>query len=373
MHTEQRAKTLAVLQNRGIERALFTHPASITWLTGFAAPLQTGPSPFSGGPPLVWVEEGQFTLIIQEEAKSLFRAETDPDLVLRTYPGYTLEHGFPGVDNLYRVFDTIAAATGSGTIGIENISTPFRLAAHFLKVHPTWVNIDGILEPVRMIKTYGEIETMKEAFRLAEIGHAAARSAVHPGLREIDLWAEIQAAIEREAGQRVPLGNDCVVSARRNNIGGWPEEHRFKKGDSVVVDLGVRINGYWSDSCATYFSGQPSEKALRAHSVVLAALEFAISLVKPGIAAGEIDRQVRAFMEKAGYPVYPHHTGHGIGVSPHEAPRLVPGNPLLLEPGMILMLEPGIYYPGELAVRLEDAVLVTNKGARVLTGHEKWI
>jgi Xaa-Pro aminopeptidase len=107
------------------------------------------------------------------------------------------------------------------------------------------------------------------------------------------------------------------------------------------------------------------------HHTVAEALEFAISLVRPGAVAKEIDAQVRQFIADAGYPVYPHHTGHGVGVSGHEAPRIVPYSQEILEEGMVILLEPGIYLPGETGVRLEDALLVTSDGAEVLTRHDK--
>ncbi len=371
MHVEQRAKTRTLLENRGITRALFTHPDSVTWLTGFSNPVQTGPSPFSAGPPLLWFDKGHYALIIQEEVAGAYIAADDPDFSLHSYTGYTLDHGFVAENNLHQALESVTGSTGSGPIGIEKSSTPLNIVEFFQRHTADWVQIDRILEPFRMIKTEMEIKHLRESFSLTDVGHAAARSAIRPGMREIDLWTEIHSAIDREVGRRVPLGNDCVVGTRQNNIGGWPETEFLEEGDTIVVDLGVRLNGYWSDSCATYFAGQPGEKAIRVHSTVLGALEFAISLIRPGIAAGEIDRQVRRFIENAGYPVYPHHTGHGIGVSPHEAPRLVPGNPLVLDAGMVLMLEPGIYFPGELGVRLEDAVLVTDTGAEIMTRHEK--
>ena len=107
------------------------------------------------------------------------------------------------------------------------------------------------------------------------------------------------------------------------------------------------------------------------HQTTSDALELAVSLLRPGAVASEIDRQVREFMRKAGYPVYGHHTGHGIGVGPHEEPRLVPYNNLRIEPDMVMMVEPGIYFPDETAIRLEHAVLVTDSGVEILTQHDK--
>jgi Xaa-Pro dipeptidase len=169
----------------------------------------------------------------------------------------------------------------------------------------------------------------------------------------------------------VPVGNDCVVGWRPQNIGGWPLDYEIKPKDSLIVDLSVVLDGYWSDSCATYYAGERTPQQEKMHRTVLDALDFAISLVRPGAVAKDIDQKVRQFIADAGYAVYPHHTGHGVGVSGHEAPRIVPYSDEVLQAGMVIMLEPGIYLPGETSVRIEDAVLVTTDGAEILTKHDK--
>jgi len=167
------------------------------------------------------------------------------------------------------------------------------------------------------------------------------------------------------------MGNDCVVGYRAENIGGWPLDHALRPGDSIIVDLSTIRYGYWSDSCATYVAGAPTPRQQAIHEVVGEALAFGASLLRPGAVAGEIDRQLRRFIADAGYPVYPHHSGHGVGVTGHEAPRIVPYSQEILAPGMVILLEPGIYFPGETGVRLEDAFLITEEGAIQLTTHEK--
>ncbi|NJN84421.1 MAG: aminopeptidase P family protein [Caldilineaceae bacterium] len=158
---------------------------------------------------------------------------------------------------------------------------------------------------------------------------------------------------------------------REFNVGAWPLGLEVRPHDSFIVDLSTAIDGYWSDSCATYYAGGPTARQIELHRFVERALEFAISLLKPGVMARQVDQQVRQFMADGGYTVYPHHTGHGVGVIVHEEPRLVPYNEMVLEPGMVVMVEPGIYFPGETSVRLEDAVLVTAAGPKVLTSHDK--
>jgi len=106
----------------------------------------------------------------------------------------------------------------------------------------------------------------------------------------------------------------------------------------------------------------PTPTARTIHRRILDRLEQAIAAVKPGVVVGDLDALVREGLN------YPHHSGHGIGASFHEEPRIVPAWPTVLEPGMVLALEPGWYGDGE-GVRLEWIVLVTGDGCEVLSGH----
>jgi Xaa-Pro aminopeptidase len=222
-----------------------------------------------------------------------------------------------------------------------------------------------------MVKTEEELAKLKENFALTDIGHAMARQAIAVGKREIDVWIAIHEAVQQAAGRRVPLGNDCVVSNRRANIGGWPLDHNIEPNSSLTVDLSTVLHGYWSDSCATYYATAPTPQQAAVHKTVSEALDFAISLIRPGVVAREVDQKVRQFITDAGYPVYPHHTGHGVGVSGHEAPRIVPYSEEVLQEGMVIMLEPGIYIPGQISCRLEDGMLITTDGVEILTKHDK--
>ena len=263
----------------------------------------------------------------------------------------------------------LGRAGAAGRIGVEERALPLFLRAA-LPEQATLVPIDGALVPLRMRKTAEELEKLRQNFVLNDLGQAAARAAVRVGATELDVWAAMQSAIQRAAGQRVALGNDCTVG-RRGHIGGWPLGVVIEPGDSFVLDLSTQLHGYWSDSCATYYASDPSPRQIAMHQTVSDALELAVSLLRPGAIASEIDHQVREFMRRAGYPVYGHHTGHGIGVGPHEEPRLVPYSNLRIEPDMVMMVEPGIYFPDETAIRLEHAVLVTGGGVEILTRHDK--
>lgn len=298
----------------------------------------------------------------------------EPDGSVLTYTGYTIESPITSSENLAAALERLFQGAVSGKVGVEARFLTAYLQDKLEKVAASDVEIvyiDNWLIPLRMIKTDEELLKLRNNFRLTDVGHAAARQAVHAGVLELDVWAAAQSAINRAAGRRVPLGNDCVVGYRENNIGGWPLDYEVRAGDSLIVDLSAIDQGYWSDSCATYYAGERSAKQEAMHRVATDALEYAISLVRPRVVARDIDQKVRQFIQDAGYTPHPHHTGHGVGVSGHEAPRIVPYSTEVLRAGMVIMLEPGIYFPGETSVRLEDGLLITADGAEILTSHDK--
>lgn len=380
MHSEQRQRASALFRHRRIDAALFAAPASVTWLTGFAAPVQSGPNPFAAAPPLVWWDGECFTLIVVDGLASLAAPfAEEPDGRVMSYRGYTIDAPIDGASHLRKVLRDLWGGAGEDVarprrVGMESWAIPAAVGG-VLSSSPyraaKWLPIDHWLAPLRMVKSAEELAKLRESFRLTDIAHAAARRAVVDGAREIDVWLAAKSAVETAAGCRVAMGNDCVVGYRQENIGGWPLDYPLRLGDSLIVDLSTIHHGYWSDSCATYVVGEPSARQQALHAVVGDALALGASLLHPGAVAGEIDRRLRQFIADAGYPVYPHHTGHGVGVIGHEAPRLVPYSQEILEAGMVIMLEPGIYFPGETGVRLEDAFLITEEGAVRLTTHDK--
>jgi Xaa-Pro dipeptidase len=372
MHNEQRLQTHAMLQEKHLDYALFARPESVKWLTGFAPPVQVGLSFFAAGLPMVWYEKGTFTLVTPDwyaNAAAAYAQERDGGVVM--YTSYTVTEPIASGEHLSAAFNALAKPSSiRSKVGIEREFVSQLIAAEFSNAE--FVAIDSWVDPLRAVKTAEELAKLRRNFALGDIGHAAARKAVVAGAREIDVWNAMHSAVQAAAGQRVAVGNDCVVGYRSpNNIGGWPADLEIREGDSVIVDISTILDGYWSDSCAVYYAGERSHRQEKIHKLTMDALALGISMIKPGAIAKDIDAALRKFIEDAGYPVYPHHTGHGVGVSGHEAPRIVPYSDEVLSEGMVIMLEPGTYFPGEIGVRLEDAVLVTATGAEVLTHHDK--
>ena len=368
MHQEQRDKTHQLLRQKGIHQALFAHPGNVTWLTGMPHPWRAAADLYAGGPSLVWYENGHFTLITMDgQAASTGKFADQPNCKLVTYLGYTYEQQPAGPQLLAKALQAIVNHTAKTPIGVETQHLPLFLYEALLadqSIPPDVVSIDDWLTPLRIIRTDEEIVKMRENFELIEVAQAVAKTAVKPGNLELDVWHAIHAAMQQAAGETLYLGNDCTVGRR---MGGPALAVEILPTDSFIVDLSTSWKGYWSDSCVTYYATEPSSKQKKMHQAVSEALDLAISLAKPGAVCREIDQTVRRFLTDQGYPTYPHHTGHGIGVIAHDAPRVTPYSEEILQAGMVVMLEPGIYYPNETGIRLEHAVLIKQSGPEILS------
>jgi Xaa-Pro aminopeptidase len=176
--------------------------------------------------------------------------------------------------------------------------------------------------------------------------------------------------MEAYLGERFALQN--ALHGGRNSdspFPGTPSAYVLQAGDLVISDMVPYYGGYWGDSCSTYVVGGTdavTAEHRRIHQISRDAFMTGFDAIKPGLTGGQIDSIVRDHVKQHGYD-YPHHTGHGVGVSNHEEPRLVIDSQTVLEAGMVLLMEPAVYIPGYGGVRQERMVLVTEQGAEFLS------
>jgi Xaa-Pro dipeptidase len=370
MHLENLAKLDKYLKSKGVQAALLSNPFNITWLTGYAPSIQTGPSPFEGGPTLGWFHAGELTLLLNEwEAGPASATGAN----VATYVGYTINEPLLGPQRmsaaLMEMLDPFSSL--KGRVGVEMNELPVQLYASIQATLPQaeLVNLDRQLDPLRAVKTQEEIEKIRAALHLSDLAQEEIRKHLEPGLSELDLWGHVKGRVELEAGCRVPVLVDLVAGARTGDVGGPPADYILQAGDPVMLDFVPRLDNYWGDNCAIWFVGEPTAELQKIYKIVRTALEVGAETIRPGIEARDLDARLRNIIRQAGFEPYPHHSGHGMGASYHEEPRIVPYNEMNLEPGMVLALEPGIYLPGVGGVRLENAFLVTPDGCEVLTRH----
>jgi Xaa-Pro aminopeptidase len=217
---------------------------------------------------------------------------------------------------------------------------------------------------LRWIKDPDEVEKIRRAVHLCDVGQETLLREVRPGMSELDLFARVRSAMEAAAQKRFPLMADLVSGPRTGEAGGSPGPRIIEPGDLILSDLTPCLDGYWGDTCNTMVAGTPTGEQRAAFQQVQEALELGIAAVRPGVKACEVDRLMREHLARSGG--FPHHGGHGVGVVYHEEPRIVPYNDLELAPNMVVALEPG-FYQGEQGMRLEHLLRVTETGCELLS------
>jgi len=149
-----------------------------------------------------------------------------------------------------------------------------------------------------------------------------------------------------------------------------PTRRKLRNGDAVVIDLGIKVDGFCSDLTRTYHLGRPTPLFQKRYHEVLKAQRAGIAAVRPFISGQTVDRVVRGRLARAGLQAYfVHSTGHGLGRRIHQPPSLGPKSVDIVLPGDYVTVEPGIYQPGWGGIRIEDMVFVTSSGREVLTAH----
>jgi Xaa-Pro aminopeptidase len=173
----------------------------------------------------------------------------------------------------------------------------------------------------------------------------------------------------REKGSR-RAAFDIIVASGRN--GAMPHasvsDRRLRAGDLVTVDFGAEADGYVCDITRTLCVGRPTARQREIHDLVRRAQQAAMDAVRPGLPCKGVDKAARDIIDAAGHKKhFGHGTGHGVGLLVHEGPTVSALSKDAVQEGMVFTVEPGVYIPGWGGVRIEDMVLVTEQGAKLLT------
>jgi Xaa-Pro aminopeptidase len=231
-----------------------------------------------------------------------------------------------------------------------------------------WVGVEGALERLRAVKDTSEIAVIERVCRLADGVMRALVTSLQPGLSERSLTGRLEGLL-REAGSEAFAFEPIVVSGERGALPhGRSSERPIAEGELVTIDFGAVLEGYHADLTRTVAVGEVGEEPRRWHATVERAVEAALALAGPGHRAHELDTAARTAIDEAGLGAYfVHHLGHGLGLEVHEEPRLAPNSDQTLVEGMVVTIEPGVYLPGRGGVRIEEDVVITSEGHRVLT------
>ena len=224
------------------------------------------------------------------------------------------------------------------------------------------------VEGLRAVKEPGELERMRRAAAISDrvFEELAREPFVGRTEKELAWWLE-QAWHEAGAdGASFP----AVVAAAENGARphAKPRDVAIPAGTLVVVDAGCSVDGYASDCTRTFFTGEPAGRLREVYDLCSTAQLDGLAAVAPGATGRDVDAASRVAIGAAGMAeLYGHGLGHGVGLEVHEQPTLRPESDSVLAAGNVVTVEPGLYLPGEIGVRIEDMVVVTEDGCERLT------
>jgi Xaa-Pro aminopeptidase len=234
------------------------------------------------------------------------------------------------------------------------------------------IKTEGLVEDLRIIKDTSEIAFIKSAQQITDKAFEHILAFIKPGVRELDLVAELEYFMKKSGSKNTAFETILISGPKTSLPHGVPSERKLQRKDFVTIDFGARFKGYCSDMTRTVIIGEPSEQQLSIYNAVLDAQNKALEAIKPGLKGKDIDDVARRHISDRGYGNYfGHGLGHGVGLEIHEAPRLSPNVENVLLPGMVVTVEPGIYIKHFGGVRIEDMVVLTEKGCENLTHSEK--
>jgi len=232
--------------------------------------------------------------------------------------------------------------------------------------------VSGAIEELRMVKSPAEIARIRRSVETNSQAFDQAVARVRPGMKEQDLAAELDYRMRRLGAEKSSFETIVAGGPRSALPHARPTAAVLKPGDLVVVDMGAIQDGYCSDMTRMLFLGTPSAKVKRTYRAVLEAQLAAVAAVRAGARTTRVDAAARNVLKGYGLDrAFIHSTGHGLGLEIHEPPRIGKRDKTRLRAGMAITIEPGVYLEDFGGIRIEDTVVVTERGCEILTPTSK--
>jgi Xaa-Pro dipeptidase len=353
-------KVRALMAERNLDLYVSFDPVNIYYLTNFANSVHE--RPFI----LVISREGTPKMVCPLLETTHVKTRARCDLEYVTY----YEFPAPPGENWFDLYKPLIPK--SARVGIE-AAMPYGIA----RETPGELVLDDIIDEVRLVKTEYEIGRNVHACGIINDGHKKLLEIVRPGVMELMIYTEVQRGMMEAVIADIPDANFMVTNLA---AAVWPpsishDPHLIptpfvarEEGGPHVSIIGGQVDGYGVEIERTFFLGSVPEEAKKPFEVSMQARAKAYELAKPGAILSEIDAAARKIIIDAGYgDNILHRTGHGLGITGHEAPYLALGDDRELVPGMLISIEPGVYIKGAGGFRHSDTVLITETGNVSLT------
>ena len=349
-------KIRAAIKRKGAEGLLVTQPENRRYLSGYtASDLSIAESsgalliPVRGTPLLL--TDSRYQLQAEKEAAGF-------DVVLLR-------------GSLLEALKTILRRCNLQSLAFESHYMLHSSAKKLLdlgrKLKVEMIPAMSMVEKLRTLKSPDEIEKIRRAVLLNEVVFLEVFAALKAGLTEREIARAIESTMVQK-GAEAPSFPTIVASGPNAALPhAVPTDRAINRGETIIIDMGLKLDGYCSDMTRTVFLGKADQRTVEIMRLVRRAQRAALKTIKAGILARDADRAAREVISAAGYGSnFGHGLGHGVGLGVHEPPALNRMRRNKLQAGMVVTVEPGIYLPGWGGVRLENMVVVEEKGCTVL-------
>lgn len=269
------------------------------------------------------------------------------------------------LSNTYSIYDFLKEIQKEQVIYIENKSISYdeyrEIEAIFTKDRIR--DLDGQLDALRYIKDEWELAQIKAAATIANNGFDHLLDFIKPGLTEQEIALELEYFMSKAGGEGVSFKTILASGENSSMPHALVTQRKIREGDFITMDYGTRVNGYCSDMTKTIGVGKVSDEQKKVYAIVKEAQEKSLAEVCAGKDSFDIDQVARDIIKTQGYgDCFGHGLGHALGLEIHELPYLNAHSHHTLKENMVVTIEPGIYIPDAFGVRIEDLVIVTEKG-----------
>ncbi len=339
------------LAEANVDALLVTNPSNRRYLTGFTG--SAGMVLVAGGE--VWLfTDFRYMQQAQQEAPAVKLVLTARDMERR--------------------IGEVLTEQGVARLGFEGHHATHAAVTAWRK---TWdcqlESLAGTVEELRSVKDQRELEAIERAVGITDAAFDRALPFIQPGVSELEVARQLTYAVLGLGGEGMAFDTIVASGPRSALPHGRASDRVIRRGDLVTVDMGGVFEGYASDMTRTVIVGDPDGRQRELYALVLAAQGAGLETLRPGITGAAADRVARDVIDGAGYgDSFGHGLGHGVGLDVHEKPTLSRhGCDDVLAAGMVVTVEPGIYIEGWGGIRIEDTVVITAGGSRVLTKTSK--
>jgi Xaa-Pro aminopeptidase len=338
----------AAVGEQGLDALVITNMPNLRWATGFTG---TNGAAVIGPDIRVFFTDFRYVEQAEKQVPDFDRTRAGQSLLNDLAARLTGRVGFEDQWLSVRAFERLKSAADSGV---------------------ELVGASGIVEGLREVKEPYEVETMRAAAGIADHAYEELAERGIGGRTEKEIAAALEVRM-RELGAEDRSFPAIVASGAHGALPhAVPRDVAVERDTFMIVDMGCVVDGYCSDCTRTFATGSVSDEAMQVYELVASAQLAGLEAVRAGADCRAVDSTARDIIAAAGHAEhFGHGLGHGVGLEIHEGPRLAQTADGTLRTGNTVSVEPGVYLPGEIGVRIEDLVAVTDSGCDILTRFPK--